>query len=349
MDNMIDIFSGDAFTMEALTDSLSKIDHVPGQAGAAAFVGVGQGVPTTKITIEYRDRQISIIPTSPRGSPAPQEKLDKANLIEIPIPHVQLEQTIGANSIQDRRGFGSGNLVAAAETVIADQQAKMTARLDLTLESMRLGALKGKIIDADGSEILDLYEAFGVTPPADAEFSPVPGSLRYQIMAVKRQIERDAKILLPPTAQVAALCSPGFFDGLTGHPDVVVAFANYEAAKSALAGDVRSGFEFGGVVWSEYRGTDGVTGEEQSDGQLYGEVGIADGECRFFLTGVPGLYREAFAPADWFDAINTLGLPRYSKVAMDDALGRWVKLHVQSNPLPLCLRPATLVKGVFTE
>lgn len=347
MNNLIDIFSGDAFSMEALTDSLSKIDHVPGQAGAAAFAGVGQGVPTTKITIEYRDRQISIIPTTPRGAPAPQEKRDKANLIEIPIPHVQLEETISAASIQDKRGFGTGDLVAAAETVVADEQVKMTMRLDLTLESMRLGALKGKIIDADGSEILDLYEAFNVTPPADADFSSSAGTLRDKVMAVKRQIERDAKILLPPTAQVAALCSPGFFDEFTGHADVTTAFANYEAARSALAGDVRSGFEFGGVVWSEYRGTDGVTGEEQSDGALFGEVGIVEGECRFFLTGVPGLWTEKFAPADWFDAINSLGLPRYSKIAMDDAMGRWVKLHVQSNPLPLCLRPATLVKGKF--
>jgi hypothetical protein len=347
MNNLIDVFSGDAFSMEVLTDSLSRIDHVPGQAGAAAFAGVGQGVPTTKITIEYRDRTLAIIQTTPRGAPAPQEKRDKANLIEIPIPHIQLEETISAASVQDKRGFGSGDLVAAAETVVADEQVKMTARLDLTLEHKRLGALKGEIIDADGSVILNLFDAFNVTPPADAEFSSSAGTLRDKVMAVKRQIERDAKILLPPTAQVAALCSPGFFDEFTGHADVTTAFANYEAARSALAGDVRSGFEFGGVVWSEYRGTDGVTGEEQSDGALYGQVGIADGECRFFLTGVPGLYTEKFAPADFWESVNTLGLPRYSKIAMDDQLGRWVKLHVQSNPLPLCLRPATLVKGKF--
>lgn len=348
MDNMIDIFSGDAFSLEALTDALSKIDHVPGQAGAAAFVGTGQGVPTTKITIEYRDRTLAIIPTTPRGAPAPQERMDKANLIEIKIPHVQLEETIAAASIQDKRAFGTNDLVGAAETVINDQMLKMAMRLDLTLESMRLGALKGKIIDADGSEILDLYEAFNVTPPADFVFSAASGTLREKCMSVKRGIERDAKILLPPGAQVNALCSADFFDSLTGHDDVTVAFANWEAAQANLAGDVRSGFQFGGIVWSEYRGTDDVIpGEESSDGTLYGSVGIADGTCRFFLTGVPGLYTEKFAPADWFDAINSLGLPRYAKVVMDDALGRWAKLHVQMNPMPLCLRPATLVKGTF--
>jgi hypothetical protein len=225
---------------------------------------------------------------------------------------------------------------------------KITARMDLTLEHKRLGALQGEIVDADGSLILDLYDTFGVTPPADATFSATAGTLRPAVMAVKREIERNAKILLPPGAKVAALCSATFFDSLTGHPDVTVAFANWEAAQANLAGDVRSGFQFGDVIWSEYRGSDSVIpGEESSDGTLIGQVGIADGECRFFLTGVPGLYTEKFAPADFLDTVNTVGLPRYARIALDDQLQRFVKLHVQSNPMPLCLRPATLVKGKF--
>ena len=348
MDNLIDIFSDNAFSMVALTEAISRIDHVPGQAGAAAFAGVGKGVRTTKIAIEYRDRTLAIIPTTPRGAPAPQERMDKPNLIELPIPHIQLEETLTAASLQDTRAFGSGDLIGAAESVIQDQMQKMTARMDLTLEHKRLGAIKGEIVDADGSVILNLYDAFNVTPPADAEFSSSAGTLRDSIMAVKRQIEREAKILLPPTARVAALCSASFFDALTGHPDVTVAFANWEAAQANLAGDVRKGFTFGDVVWSEYRGDDSVIpGEEASDGTLTGQVGIADGECRFFLTGVPGLWSEPYAPADFFSTVNAIGLPRYAVVAMDDQLGRWVKLHTQTNPLPLCLRPATLVKGKF--
>ncbi|HEY5225384.1 MAG TPA: major capsid protein [Methylovirgula sp.] len=348
MENLVDIFSDDAFSMIALTDALSKIDHVPGQAGAAAFPGISEGVRTTKIAIEYRDRTLAIIPTTPRGAPAPQERQDKPSLIELSIPHIQLEETITAASIQDRRGFGSSDLVGAAESVVQDQMQKMASRMDLTIEHKRLGALKGEIVDADGSVILNLFDAFNVTPPADAEFSSSAGTLRDSIMAVKRQIERDAKILLPPTARVAALCSATFFDSLTGHPDVTTAFANWEAAQANLAGDVRTGFTFGDVTWSEYRGTDDVIpGEESSDGTLVGQVGIADGECRFFLTGVPGMFSEKYAPADFFSTVNSIGLPRYAIVAMDDQLGRWVKLHVQSNPLPLCLRPATLVKGKF--
>lgn len=115
-----------------------------------------------------------------------------------------------------------------------------------------------------------------------------------------------------------------------------------------MAGDFTgSPFNFAGIFFENYRGTDGVTGEESSDGELIGEVGIASNECRFFLTGVPGLYSEKFAPADFLENVNAVGLPRYAKLAFDPEMNRWVKLHVQSSPLPICLRPATLIRGVL--
>jgi hypothetical protein len=37
--------------------------------------------------------------------------------------------------------------------------------------------------------------------------------------------------------------------------------------------------------------------------------------------------------------------PRYAKLAVDQQFARWVMLHVQSNPLPICTRPRVLIKG----
>ena len=41
-------------------------------------------------------------------------------------------------------------------------------------------------------------------------------------------------------------------------------------------------------------------------------------------------------------------LPRYGKQAADQQFARWVMLHVQSNPLPICTRPRVLIKGKRT-
>ena len=40
--------------------------------------------------------------------------------------------------------------------------------------------------------------------------------------------------------------------------------------------------------------------------------------------------------------------PRYAKQAVDQQFARWVMLHVQSNPLPICTRPRVLIKGKRT-
>jgi len=48
------------------------------------------------------------------------------------------------------------------------------------------------------------------------------------------------------------------------------------------------------------------------------------------------------APADFVETANTIGLPRYAKQAVDQQFARWVMLHVQSNPLPICTRPQVL-------
>jgi hypothetical protein len=71
-------------------------------------------------------------------------------------------------------------------------------------------------------------------------------------------------------------------------------------------------------------------------------------KAHFFPVGVPGLFRQYNAPADFVETVNTLGLPRYAKQAVDQEFGRWVKLHTQSNPLPICTRPKVLIKGKRT-
>jgi hypothetical protein len=47
-------------------------------------------------------------------------------------------------------------------------------------------------------------------------------------------------------------------------------------------------------------------------------------------------------------SLDRPGLPSYAKQAVDQQFARWVMLHVQSNPLPICTRPRVLIKGKRT-
>ncbi len=75
---------------------------------------------------------------------------------------------------------------------------------------------------------------------------------------------------------------------------------------------------------------------------------IGADKCHFFPVGVPGLFVNYFAPADYLEAVNTPGLPRYAKTAPDSSFNRWVDIQVQSNPLPICTRPNVLIQGKRT-
>lgn len=351
----MDIFNDEAFGLVSMVAAVNEIDNIPGRAGELVFSGIAEGVNTTTVAIERKGTALALIPTSTRGGPAPQEKQDKGKLFSLDIPHIKEEETIAASSIQGVREFGTTNVLRGAQTVVQGQLRKITAKMDLTLEHLRLGALKGIIRDADGSVIRNLFTDFGVAAPSDFHFNfdawtsdkDFADSVRVNCQKLTRYMRRNAKMTLPSTAKVWMFCGDNFFDRLVEHPTVKKTAFGWDRAEQLLGDNYANGvFYFAGVFFENYAGTDDVTGEEASDGAMTGKVGIASDEARAFLTGVPGLYGEYYAPGDFFDTVNTIGLPRYARMAMDDEFQRYVKVHVQQNPLPICLRPQTLVRAL---
>src|SRR5690606_26204575 len=96
---------------------------------------------------------------------------------------------------------------------------------------------------------------------------------------------------------------------------------------------VYGGFEFGGIVFENYRGSIG------------GTPFIGANDCRMFPVGVPDLFATAYAPANYIETVNTTGRPMYAKITPAPK-GTHVDIDVQSNPLPYCTRPKVLMQGV---
>jgi hypothetical protein len=346
-----DIFNDDAFGLVALTAAINNIDHVPGRAGELVFQGAGEGVATLSVAIESKAEGLTLIPTSLRGAPAPKEKSDKANVRNVGIPQVKLEDTIGAHQVQGVRQFGSTDQLAGVQDVVNGRMAKMAARHDLTIENLRMGALRGIIKDSDGTVLENLFTLFGITNDNSAvggtSTDAAPKIFRYDLdspssdskdirvlnQEVRRWIQRNAKTIIPAGAKYHAFCSDKFFDELISREDVKRVYENTGEQMARLGQNFEFGtFEFGGIVFENYQGTDDNS-----------TVTVADGEAMVFVSGVPGLFAEYFAPADFMETANTIGLPRYAKLAPDQRFNQFVELHTQQNPLPLCLRPQTLV------
>ena len=341
--DFLDIFNDDAFSLVSMVAAINKLDNVPGRAGELVFAGVAEGIATTTAVFEKKSVALSLIQSSVRGAPSPQEVEDKASLFNINIPQIKKERTIGAHEVQGVREFGTTNQLRSVQSVVNQQMNKLQSQFDLTLEHLRLGALQGHVRDADGTMIADLYTAFGDAEASDFNFAldTTTTDVRGVCSAVIRFMRRNLKAVLPSTAQVWCFAGDVFFDKLISHANVKAAYQNYVGAADRLGGSyVNRVFQFGGINFENYAGTDDQTSTNK------GTIGIGVDEARFFLTGVPGLYAEYYCPADFFDTVNTIGLPRYARIAPDDEMQRFVKLHVQTNPLPVCLRPKTLVRGV---
>ncbi len=333
---ILDIFSNDAFSVVSLTDAINKMPFIPGKVGQ---LGIFQesGVSTTSIMIEEREGSLALIPTSHRGGPAAQNKHEKRKARSLIVPHIALEDSIMADEVQDVRAFGSESSLQSVQAVVNNRLSEMTAKHDATLEHLRIGAIKGQILDADGTSVLyDLFTEFGVTAYDEIDFdldaaSPEAGAIKKLCHSIKRKIE-DA-LGAAPYVSIHAFCSASFFDALVTHEEVTTAYDRYQESIFLRTGQARGQFDYGGVVFEEYRGSVG------------GIDFVPDGKAYFFPVGTPGLFRQYNAPADFVETVNTVGLPRYAKQAIDDEFGRWVKLHTQSNPLPICTRPKVLIKG----
>ncbi|MBI4909910.1 MAG: major capsid protein [Acidobacteria bacterium] len=331
---MLNPFATDAFNMVALTTAVNKI---PTSFGRLAQLNLmpPEGVRLRTILIEELNGVLTLLPTMPVGAPATLGSQAKRRVRSFVIPHIPHEDVVLPEEAQGLRAFGSENDVEALSALLARKLALMKAKMEITTEHLRMGALKGLILDADGSTIYDLFSEFSISPKSISFALGTTGTeVITKCLEVKRHIEDNLRGEY--MTGIMCLCSPGFFDALTTHPKVKEAYSRWQQGQ-LLFTDNRTNFMFAGITFEEYRG-------QATD--IAGNVRkfIADDEAHFFPLGTASTFRTYFAPADFNETANTIGLPIYAKQA-PRKFERGTDLHVQSNCLPLCTRVECLVRG----
>jgi hypothetical protein len=146
--------------------------------------------------------------------------------------------------------------------------------------------------------IYDLFTEFGVTQHAEIDFdnaTPAAGAVKKKCHEVRRKIEDE--LSAQPYEHIHAICGAEFFDDLITHPEVEKAYERYLDGAFLHHGQARGSFEYAGIVFEEHRGR-------------VGTVDFTDASKAYpFPVGVPGLFRQYNAPADFVETANTIGLP----------------------------------------
>ena len=330
----IDVFNSDAFSLTGLTQAINDVAYKPGRLGELGLFEE-RPISTTSVSIEKVGDTIQLVANQPRGSSGQVYTAEKRNIRNLSCLHLPQRASVLADEIQNMRAFGTEDEEQTMQNWIQSEYlSKMVRDIEVTQEWHRMGAVKGQVLDADGSTVLlNLFTEFGVTQ-STAAWTLATDDIRAEIVLLKRQIA--AKALGTPWNGVHVFCSSTFFDGLIGNTTVEAAYDRFMDG-SFLREDYSqfgtSGFAFGGtgVVFEEYWGNAG-------DQQL-----IPDGKAYAVPMGVAGLFQTRFAPGDYLETVNTMGLPYYaSQERMPHDKG--IELEAQSNPLHFCARPDWIVE-----
>lgn len=338
---MLNIFDDDAFSLMSMTARVNDLPEVPTLLGSLGIFEE-QGVSTITVAVESQDETLSLVGTSPRGGIGEQVGGETRKLRDFRIPHFQRNDSVMADEVQGVRAFGTENITQTLMDRVEQKMARHTRSLDFTMENLRMGALSGIIYDKDGTTVLyNLFNEFGITAPADVDF--VLGTSTTDVRGKCRDVHDSIEDALEGQnpSRIYGLAGDTFFHKLVTHSKVEDTYKNWEASV-ALRSDPRLPFEFGGISWIRYHTKPKAYSAKSSVNM------IADSTVRFIASGVPELFITRYAPAEYEETVNTMGLPRYAKqYPRLDGKGR--ELEVSMNALCLCTRPNALQAGTTSN
>ena len=325
----LDIFNDDAFSVSSLTASVNEMEEVPGQLGEEGLFEE-DGISTTTLQVEKKGDTLALVKAAQRGGSAQTSGRAKATMVPFNLVHLPQEDAILADTIQNKRAFGSESELQGMVAEVNSVLAVLKRNNDATLEWQRMGALKGKILDADGTTVLeDINARFGITQATQAmALSTETTKVRALIVAKKRATSKLLGSVL--VREWRCKCSASFFDLLIEHPEVRAAYDRWMEG-AALRGDMSDGFMYGDVLFQVY------------DATVDGKDFIASGEAYMYPVGVPGMFITRFGPADYMETVNTKGLPYYAKQEVMK-YGKGIDLELQSNTISLNTRLKGVVK-----
>jgi hypothetical protein len=332
---MYEQFNDPEFSVFGPSFAISEMPHVPGQVGALG-VFEEDGQASTTVKIEREGSVLKIIDPTPRGAPGQTLGDRGRDLVPFEMDHFEINDAVMADEVQGVRELGSADAAETLQGRIEKKQADHARSMDLTLEHSRVGAIKGLVTSGSGTTLHDLYARFEISVPAAVDTGIVDGTA---VSGLDALLEEQVRFGIEDELDEAydhihVMTGRKFHAWLWGQGEVREAFLGYEGAARLLNG-VPPVFTFGDMIFERYR-----MGKKSRT--AHGGVSfIDDAEARAFPVGVPGLFLTRYGPADYNETVNTIGLPRYTKVTPQPK-GKGTDVDSQSNFINLCTRPGAL-------
>lgn len=360
--SILDVFNNDAFTSVSMIEAMENTEFLP-QRLESLNIFTKRPIRDLKFGIEMRNNgSLGIVQTTPRGAPLPQAKHGSRNMRYFETARVGKADRLNASEIQFLRQFGTEDQVVQMQQELAMRIGGgntgahgLQGDLSLTMENMRLGAVQGKFMDADGTVLEDWVTAFDAPgapattiPTVNFDFAALAdGELRQKLTKLYRDIARNSDGVWTVNTKIHVLVGDDFFDKLLKNPEIRE--LNKNSLTNAMWVDtmtnnspsMQSGFDpwqsisYCGFVFENYRGTD-----DNTTLKIEANVGHA------FPTNTNGAFQQILSPGESFDDIGTLGREWYPDIIHDEKRNRYVDIELVTYPAFVCTRPKLLRKFV---
>lgn len=344
---LLNIVENDAFSRVEMTDAINLVEFVPNQLGA---MGIFSPAPIRgkSLVFDVRSGTVRLVATTLRGEPIEsRDKRRKAQLKSFHTGRLALKDRVTADDLAFLREFGTEDQPKELGTEIALRQDQdgngLMGDIDLTKEFMRLGAIRGKLYDTDGSTLLyDYFAEMGVNEPSVLSMDMtilVGGKFRTNVVNnVKRYMQKNAKGA--KYSKIIALCGSDAYDMIHENAEFREAHLAQVKANELLNDHTESPTNFAGVEWVEYTGTDDDT-----------TVDLAADEVIFIPGGIGNtVFKEVQAPGEKFSDLGQLGKAFYSWLKWeDDDDPSWVDIHVAAYILMLNTRPEMVRRATISK
>jgi hypothetical protein len=338
----MDIFNNNAFSSIALTAAIQRQPYVPQLLGSMPGLFTSNPIRTRGFFVERQSTGLRLIPASADGAPPAQLDGTGRDLVALRTSRLAKGFTLYAHELDGIRAFGSETELMQVQREYMTRAGRVQTDMELTHEHMRLGALQGLVLDADGTTVLYDY--------SDVFNEAIPAAISYELDVTDTDVLKIEKDLARSMwrsgqgnlagASIHALAGDEFYDALVSHPSLQKFYLNQVAAQAQAnrEGQVFDSFRSpSGITYHNYRGTDDMS-----------TVAVPATEAKFFPVGARDVFSVAWSPLESMDFVNTPGQPTYMLNITDEKRNFWAQGELYSYPAYVCQQPGVLRRATLT-
>lgn len=332
-------------------DLTTEVNRIPNEFGLVNELGLApiEAKGSRFVRIDFRDGVIHVLSAEPVGGTGQLTADDEQSGVIMEIPHFPHFEAIRVDDVDTVLQVFNGQVnLASLDREIQRKLNKIRRNHSVTLEFIRLGMLRGLIKDGKGRVLYDLFNVFDITKKTvDFTLGTDGTNIREKCEEVNDHVMTNLKG--ETSSGVEALVSPTFFGKLIDHPNVEKFWlqAQNSAEHRQLSRDRRGGnwgrvFEFGDILWREYKGSLPV---KAANGTISQVANVEAQKAHAYPTGTQEMIRTFEAPVHHIDMVNQEPDTDTIYISTEPLKhGEGYEMKSQSNRLAVCKQPDCLVE-----